>query len=128
MHMLRQGCSLSLLHRTCVKLHGGFGCRETFRAFGERFKEYLKEPSPVHHCSINTGHLTTQHNFQIIGREGHGTARTIKKSIYIRCIMLREIEIWVSTIYTIYGIGFSLTLLVLKKACTSYWAWSKYQT
>ena len=23
MHMLRQGCSLSILHRTCEKLHGG---------------------------------------------------------------------------------------------------------
>ena len=22
MHMLRQGCSLSMLHRTCEKLHG----------------------------------------------------------------------------------------------------------
>ena len=23
MYMLRQGCSLSMLHRTCEKLHGG---------------------------------------------------------------------------------------------------------
>ena len=58
---------------------------ETSRTFGERFKEHLKEPSPIHHHSINTGHPTTQHNFQIIGREGHGIARTIKEeSIYIR--------------------------------------------
>ena len=52
---------------------------ETSRTFGERFKEHLKEPSPIHHHSINTGHPTTQQNFQIIGREGHGTARTIKR-------------------------------------------------
>ena len=57
---------------------------KTSRTFGERFKEHLKEPSPIHHHSINTGHPTTQHNFQIIGREGHGFARTIKESIYIR--------------------------------------------
>ena len=57
---------------------------ETSRTFGERFKEHLKEPSPIHHHNINTGHLTTQHNFQIIGREGHSTARTNKESIYIR--------------------------------------------
>ena len=57
---------------------------KTPRTFGERFKEHLKEPSPMHHQSINTGHPTTQHNFQIIGREGHGTARTVKKCIYIR--------------------------------------------
>ena len=58
--------------------------RETSRTFGERFKERLKEPSPIHHHSISTGHPTTQHNFKIIGREGHGPARTIKESIYIR--------------------------------------------
>ena len=57
---------------------------ETSRAFGERFKEHLKEPSPIHHHSINTGHPTTQYNFQIIGREGHNIARTIKEFIYIR--------------------------------------------
>ena len=43
---------------------------ETSRTFGERFKERLKEPSPIHHHSNNTGHPTTQDNFQIIGREG----------------------------------------------------------
>ena len=34
--------------------------------------------------SINTGHSTTQGNFQIIGMEDHGIARIIKESIYIR--------------------------------------------
>ena len=58
--------------------------KETSRTFGERFKEHLKEPSPIHHHSINTGHPTTQHNLQIIGREDHGIARAIKESIYIR--------------------------------------------
>ena len=45
---------------------------KTSRTFGERFNEHLKEPSPVHHNSNNTGHPTIQHNFQIIGRKGHG--------------------------------------------------------
>ena len=58
--------------------------RETSRTYGERFKEHLKETSPIHHHSINTGHPATQHNFQIIGSEGHGITRTIKESIYIR--------------------------------------------
>ena len=57
---------------------------ETSRIFGERFKEHLKEPSSIHNHSINTGHLTTQDNFQIIEREDHGIARTIKESFYIR--------------------------------------------
>ena len=57
---------------------------ETSRTFGERFKEHLKDPSPVHHPGNTTKHPTTKDNFQIIGREGHGTGRTIKESIYIR--------------------------------------------
>ena len=57
---------------------------ETSRTFGERFKEHLKEPCPLHNHSINKGHPTTQDNFQMIGREDHGNARTIKESNYIR--------------------------------------------
>ena len=57
---------------------------ETSRTFGERFKEHLKQASPTHHHSNNTDHPTSQHNFQIIGREGHGLTRNIKESIFIR--------------------------------------------
>ena len=57
---------------------------ETSRTSGERLKEYLKEPSLIHHHSNNTGHPTTPNNFQIIWREGHGLARNIKESIFIR--------------------------------------------
>ena len=51
---------------------------KTSRTFGKRFKEHLKE----HHHSISTGHPTTQHNFPIIGREGHSIAKTVKR-IYL---------------------------------------------
>ena len=57
---------------------------ETSSTFGERFKEHLQDPSPIHHHSKYTGHPTSQNNFQIIGREEHGVARNIKKSIFIR--------------------------------------------
>ena len=57
---------------------------ETSRTFGERFKEHLKEPSPIHMHSTETGHSTTPENFNIIGREDHGLAWTIKESIFIR--------------------------------------------
>ena len=57
---------------------------ETSRTFGERYKEQLKDPSPIHHHSTQTGHPTNQNNFQIIGREGHNLARNIKESIFIR--------------------------------------------
>ena len=33
---------------------------ETSRTFGERFKEHLKDPSPIHHHSKNSGHPTSQ--------------------------------------------------------------------
>ena len=57
---------------------------ETSRTFGERYKGHLKDPSPIHHHSMQTGHPTNQNNFQIIGREGHNLDRNIKESIFIR--------------------------------------------
>ena len=57
---------------------------ETSRTFGERYKEHLKDPSPIHqHCN-HTDHPTSHNNFQIIQREGHSFARNIKESIFIR--------------------------------------------
>ena len=52
---------------------------ETSKAFGERFKEHLKDPSPIHDHSCTTGHTITQDNFQIIEREDHCTARLLRK-------------------------------------------------
>ena len=57
---------------------------ETSRTFGERYKERLKDPSPIHQHSNHTGHPSSHNNFQIIGREGHSKARNIKESIFIR--------------------------------------------
>ena len=56
----------------------------TSRTFGERYKEHLKVPSPIHHHSSQKGHPTNHNNFQIIGREGNNLARNIKESIFIR--------------------------------------------
>ena len=57
---------------------------ETSRTFGERYKEHLKEPSPIYGHSNISGHNTNPDNFTTMGREDHGLARTIKESIYIR--------------------------------------------
>ena len=57
---------------------------ETARTLGERCKEHLKQPSPIHVHIQQTGHNTTETSFNIIGREDQGLARTIKESIYIR--------------------------------------------
>ena len=57
---------------------------ETARTFGERFKEYMKAPSPIHDHSNTTGHSTTLDNFSILGREEHNPSRLIKESMFIR--------------------------------------------
>ena len=56
---------------------------ETSRTFCERYKEHLKDPSPIQH-SNHTGHPTSHNNFQLIGREGHNLARKLKKLIFIK--------------------------------------------
>ena len=57
---------------------------KTARTLGERCKEYLKQPSPIHVYIQQTGHNITDTSFNIIGREDQGQARMIKESIYIR--------------------------------------------
>ena len=57
---------------------------ETSRTFGERYKEHLKDPSPIPQHSNHAGHPTSHNDFQIIGREGCSLARNIKESIFIR--------------------------------------------
>ena len=56
---------------------------QTSMTFGEKCNEHLKEPSPIHVHSTQTGHSTNPEKFNIIGREDHGLARTIKESIYM---------------------------------------------
>ena len=58
--------------------------RGTSRTFGERYKEHLKDPSPIHHHNNQTSHPINHNNFKIIGREGHHLSRYIKESIFIR--------------------------------------------
>ena len=57
---------------------------ETSRTLGKYYKEYLKEPSPIHVQSLHTGHQLSPDKFNIIGREDPDLSRLIKESIYIR--------------------------------------------
>ena len=57
---------------------------ETARTIGERYKDHLKQPFPIHVHIQQTEHNTTDTNFDITGREDQGLARTIKESICIR--------------------------------------------
>ena len=45
---------------------------ETARTIGERCKEHLKQPSPIHAHIQQTGHSITDTSFNIIGREAQG--------------------------------------------------------
>ena len=56
---------------------------ESPRTFGERFKEHLKAPSPIHDHQNITGHDTTIENFSTVGREDQHLIRAIKEAIYI---------------------------------------------
>ena len=57
---------------------------ETSRTLGERYREHPKQPSPIHEHIKQTRHTKTSNNFNIIGREDQGLARTIKEFSYIR--------------------------------------------
>ena len=57
---------------------------ETSRTLKERYKEHLREPSPIQVHIQSTGHQLSQGNFNIIDREGHNLTRLIKESTYIR--------------------------------------------
>ena len=91
---------------------------ETSRTFGERFKEHLKDPSPIQVHSTKTGNSTTQENFNIIGREDHGLARTIKNLYSSGSTTPHLTEMWVSIISIIYGTESCPTPLTLKLIMT----------
>ena len=57
---------------------------ETSRTLEERYREHLKQPSPIYVHIQQAGHNSTANNFNIIGRGDQGLARTIKEAIYIR--------------------------------------------
>ena len=57
---------------------------ETGRAFGDRLKEHLRAPSPIHQHTSSTGHPISPDCFSILHREAQGTTRNIKETMFIR--------------------------------------------
>ena len=84
---------------------------ETFRTFEERYKEHLKEPSPIYGHSNISGHSTNPDNFTIIGRKGQCLARTIKESTYIKITTPHSTGMWVSITFILYRTEFSTSEL-----------------
>ena len=56
---------------------------ESCRTFGGRFRELLRESSPIHLNSQMTGHQVDLECFTIISRETQGATRPIKEAMYI---------------------------------------------
>ena len=57
---------------------------ESGRTIGERFKEHLKNPSPIFTHQNTSGHTTSIGNFKIVGREENNLTRTIQEAMFIR--------------------------------------------
>ena len=56
---------------------------ESGRALGDRIKEHLKAPSPIHQHSSSTGHPLSPQCFNIIDQETLGPSRNIKEACFI---------------------------------------------
>ena len=76
----------SVIYRYCC---GEIDCDDEYiaesgRTFGERYKEHLKNPSPIFTHQNTCGHMTSISNFKIIGTEENSLARTIQEAMFIR--------------------------------------------
>ena len=56
---------------------------ESGRSLGDRVKEHLKAPSPIHLHSTTTGHPLDPNQFNIIHKEVQRQSRTIKEAMFI---------------------------------------------
>ena len=66
-------------HTNCSSSYIG----EPGRSLGERVKEHLKAPSPIHLHSTTTGHPLDPTQFNIMHKEVHSQSRTIKEALFI---------------------------------------------
>ena len=67
------------LHINCPEAYIG----ESGRALGDRVKEHLKVPSPIHQHSATTGHPLDPEHFNIVHKEVNSYSRSIKECMFI---------------------------------------------
>ena len=67
-------------HINCPEQYIG----ESGRTLGDRLKEHLRVPSPIHQHKSTTGHPISPDCFKIIHREPQGVTRNIKEAMFIR--------------------------------------------
>ena len=66
-------------HRDCLEAYTG----ESGRSFGDRLKEHLMAPFPIHHHSHIIGHSDNLECFTIVDRESQGVNWTRKEAMSI---------------------------------------------
>ena len=57
---------------------------ESGGTFGDRYKEHLKAPSPIHLHTTTTGHPVSPDCFSTVDRESQGMVWNIKEAMYIK--------------------------------------------
>ena len=57
---------------------------ESGRSLGDRYREHLKAPSPIHMHTSTTGHPVSPDCFTIVDRKSQGLSRNIKEAMYIK--------------------------------------------
>ena len=67
-------------HTNCPQQYIG----ESVRTLGDRVKEHLRAPSPIHQYSSTTGDPISPECFTIVHRETQGVTRYIKEAMFIR--------------------------------------------
>ena len=67
-------------HIYCTEQYIG----ESGRTLGDRYKEHLKAPSPIHLHTSTSGHPISPECFSIVDREVQGLTRNIKDIMYIK--------------------------------------------
>ena len=86
-------------HINCSSSYTG----ESGRSLGERVKEHLKAPSPIHLHSATSGHPLDPNHFNIVHKEVNSQSRTIKEAMFICIQDPPSTGIWASTNSCIYG-------------------------
>ena len=76
---------------------------ESGRSLGERVKEHLKAPFPIHLHSATSGHPVDPNQFNIVHKEVNSQSRTIKEAMFICIQDPLSTGIWASTNCHTYG-------------------------
>ena len=83
---------------------------ESDRLYGDRLKEHLRTPSPIHHHSHTKGHPVHEEYFTIGSRESQVVTRIIKKQCTFGLMIHALTGMWGNTSCLTYGMRYLRTL------------------